>query len=201
MAIQPRPVHWRQSQSSVPRSSPGRILVACSLGKFSGVSNSSGPPAQAAPQTSNLDPLDVEALEVSAGVFGIEDLAVEKGFLAARFRGRDVGGRDVERLGRVAPKIFAVDLGDQALRIVARLIFSPTDIFGEEPEIVTLERIRGVIRPIAHDVRAVLDHLARNAVVELALDPVSDIFDWAVYPLPLGADRRHLVAIFQLVTP
>src|SRR5580765_4225096 len=162
MATQPRPVHWRRSQSSVPRSSPGWILVACSLGKFSGVSNSSGPPLRRRPKTSNLDPLDVEALEVSAGIFGIEDLAVEKGFFAARFRGRDIGGCEVERLGCVAPKIFAVDLGDQALRVEARFIFSPTDIFGEEPEIVTLERIRGVIRPIAHDVRAVLDHLARN---------------------------------------
>src|SRR4029077_10305881 len=153
MATQQRPVHGRQSQSSVPRLSPGRILVTRSLGKFSGVSNSGGPPAQAAPQTSNLDPLDVEALEVSAGIVRIEDVAVEKGFLAARFRGRDIGGCQVERLGRVAPKILAVDLGDQALRVVSRFIFSPTDIFGEEPEIVTLERIRGVIRPIAHDVR------------------------------------------------
>ena len=58
-----------------------------------------------------------------------------------------------------------------------------------------------MVGPVAHDVRAVLDHLAGNAVVELAFDAVGDVVDRTVDPLPLGTDCRHLVAVRGIVAP
>ena len=104
-------------------------------------------------------------------------------------------------LGRLAPQVLAVDLADQRLGVGAGLELAPADVLGEEPEVVALERIGGEVVPVAHDVRRVLDHLAGNAVVELALDAVGDVLDRAVDPLPLGADRRDLGVVLRLVAP
>src|SRR5262245_25994369 len=49
--------------------------------------------AEAARRRSHFKALDGEALEIGAGIVGIEDFAVEEGLLAARCRGRNVGGR------------------------------------------------------------------------------------------------------------
>ena len=65
----------------------------------------------------DLDAFDREALEIGGGIFGIENLAVEEGLLAARGRGRDVGGGNAERLGGFAPHVLAVDLLDQRLGV------------------------------------------------------------------------------------
>src|ERR1700712_3230373 len=109
---------------------------------------------------SDLDALDGEALEIGRRIFRIENLAVEEGLFAAR-RGRwNVRRGDVELLGGLFPKVLAVDLGDQRLGVEGRVILAPADILGDEPEVVALVRIARVVRPIPHDVRAVLDDLA-----------------------------------------
>ena len=63
-----------------------------------------------------------------------------------------------------------------------------------------LVRIRSVVGPELHDVRAVLDDAA-GSVVELALHAVDDVGHGHVDPLALGHDRRHLVAVLGLVAP
>src|SRR5206468_5652573 len=59
------------------------------------------------PKRLDFGALDAEALEVGRRIFRIEDLAVEEGLLAARLRRRDIGRRDLELLGGLAPKVFA----------------------------------------------------------------------------------------------
>src|SRR5258707_265892 len=66
---------------------------------------------------SGSDALDRERLEVGVGIGGIEDLAVEQAFLAARRGGRDLRIRHAERLGRLAPDVLAVDLVDERLAV------------------------------------------------------------------------------------
>src|SRR3954471_4316777 len=105
---------------------------------------------------SDFDALDGERLQIAGRIFGIEHLAVEEGFLAARRRCRDVGGRDAERLGGVLPEVLAVDLGDQRSGVETGLVLAPADVLGEEPEIVALERIGGLVLPEAHLLRRVL---------------------------------------------
>src|SRR5215211_2946888 len=101
---------------------------------------------------SDLDALDREALQVSGRVVRIEHLAVEERLPAARRRGRDLIGRDAEILCRLAPEILAVHLADERLGVQRRLELAPPRVFGEEPEIMALERIGGVIAPVLHDV-------------------------------------------------
>src|SRR4051812_30963762 len=84
---------------------------------------------------SDINTLDRQGLQIRSRIFRIEHLAVEEGLLAARGRSRDLGRGDAERLGRVAPHIFAVDLADQRLAVEARLVFAPADILRHEPEI------------------------------------------------------------------
>src|SRR5713101_893879 len=100
--------------------------------------------ARAVRLRSDVNTLDGQRLEVRRRIFGIEHLAVEEGLLAARLGGRDIGGGNAQGLGGIAPDVLTVDLGDQRLGVIAGFIFAPADILGEEPEIVTLERIRGV---------------------------------------------------------
>src|SRR5436190_9245342 len=91
---------------------------------------------RAVPLRSNVNTLDGQRLQIRRRIFRIEYLAIEEGFLAARGGGRGVRGGDAEFLRGVLPEVFAVDLGDQRLGVVARFIFPPADILGEEPQIV-----------------------------------------------------------------
>src|SRR6266705_3597481 len=94
---------------------------------------------------SDFSALDREALEIGRWVFGIEDFAVEEGLLAARCRGRNVGSLDRERLCGFAPDVFAVDLVNQRLHVGLRFELAPADILGDEPKIMALEWIGGVV--------------------------------------------------------
>src|SRR5437762_3578350 len=62
---------------------------------------------------SHFGALDRQALEVGHGVFGVEDLAVEEGLLAARGRRGDLLRGNVQRLCGLAPQILALDFLDQ----------------------------------------------------------------------------------------
>src|SRR6185295_19722216 len=121
-------------------------------------------------RSSDLRALDRKALEVGDRIFRIEDLAVEEGLLAARGGGRNVGGWDVQFLGGLAPDVLAVDLADQRLGVGAGLELAPADILGEEPEVMALERVGGMLPPVLHDMRRVFDDFSGNAVVELSFD-------------------------------
>src|SRR5262245_28908617 len=107
--------------------------------------------AEAARARSRFEALDGEALEISARVRRIEDLAVEEGLLAARSGSGNVGRRHRELLGGGAPEVLTVDLLDQRLAVERRLEFAPTDILGDEPEVMALERIGGVLAPELHE--------------------------------------------------
>ena len=63
--------------------------------------------------------LIVEAVEIGGRVVRVENLAVEEGLDAARWRSRNIGCGDAEIFGRLAPQILAVDLVDQALMSVS----------------------------------------------------------------------------------
>src|SRR5262245_31877347 len=127
--------------ASLASESPVRLSrAACSLLSFSGGST-------------DLGALDREALEVGAWIVGIENLAVEEGLLAARGRGRNLVGRHTEILCGLAPKVLAVHLLDERLGIEVRFELAPADVFGEEPELVALERVGREVIPVAHDVR------------------------------------------------
>jgi hypothetical protein len=130
----------------------------------------------------------------------IEDFAVEEGLLAAGRRGRDIARRHAERFRRVAPQILAVDLSDQTLGVVVRLELAPANVLGEEPEVMALERIGGLVAPVLHDVRAHLDDAA-GAVVELALHAVGHVRHRHIDPLALGADGGNLFPVLGLVAP
>src|SRR3954453_3718034 len=153
------------------------------------------------PAGSDFDTLDGKRLQIRRWIFRIEHLAVEEGLLAAGGRGRNIGRRNAELLGGVLPEVFAVHLFDQRLAVEAGLVFAPADILRHEPEVMALERIGSLVAPEPHDMRRVLDHLAGDAVVELALHAIGDVVDGAIDPLPLGADRRDLVAIFRFLAP
>ena len=71
-------------------------------------------------------------------------------------------------------------LAISALAVEADLELAPADVLGEEPEVVALERVGGEFIPVAHHLRMLLDHLAGDAVVELALDAVRDVLDRAL---------------------
>src|SRR6266702_6670851 len=129
---------------------------------------------------SNFNTLDGQVLQIRSRVFRIEHLAVEEGLLAARGRGRDFGSGNAELLGGLLPEILTVDLADQRLRVEAGFVLAPADILGEEPEVMALERIGGVVAPVLHDVRAVFDHFTGNSVVELARRTVVNVLDRAI---------------------
>src|ERR1041385_2351116 len=118
--------------------------------------------------------LDRQALQVGDRIFRIEHLAVEERLLATRLGRGNLVGRDGELLGGVAPNVFAIDLRDESFRVGADLELAPADILGEEPEVVARIGIGREFIPVAHHLRVLLDHLAGNAVVELALDAIGD---------------------------
>src|SRR5262245_21335336 len=97
---------------------------------------------------SDLDALDGQTLEVGARIVRIENLSVEERLLAARRGGRDVRVGNAEFLGGLAPHVFTVDLGDERLGVEAGLELAPPRVFGDEPQVVALERIGGVIAPV-----------------------------------------------------
>src|SRR5882757_6562290 len=103
--------------------------------------------AGAARAHSHFEALDGEALEIGTGIGGVEDLAVEEGLLAARRRRRNIGPRHRQLLRGRAPEVLAVDLVDQRLGVSARLELAPANVFGDEPLVVALERIGGVLAP------------------------------------------------------
>src|SRR5262249_13866295 len=123
----------------------GMFMRVISVGK-AGRGRPSGGPLR----RSHLDALDGEALEISRRILRIEHFAVEEGLLAARGRGRDIGGRHRERLCGLAPEILAIDLAHERLGVGRRLELAPTNVLGEEPEVVTLEWIGGVLAPELH---------------------------------------------------
>src|SRR5262249_14361119 len=86
----------------------GMLMRVISVGK-AGRGRPSGGPLR----RSHLDALDGEALEISRRILRIEHFAVEEGLLAARGRGRDIGGRHRERLCGLAPEILAIDLAHE----------------------------------------------------------------------------------------
>src|SRR5260370_3791787 len=90
------------------------------------------------PLRSDLNTLDGQGFQIGRRIFRIEYLAVEESLVAARLGGRDIGCGDAEILGGFLPEVLAVDLGDQRLGVVARFVFAPADILGEEPEVVAL---------------------------------------------------------------
>src|SRR5262245_5939010 len=149
---------------------------------------------------SDLDALDRQALEVGARIVRIENLSVKERLLAARRGGRDVLGGNAELLGGFAPHVLAVDLGDERLGVEAGLELAPARVLGDEPAVMALARIGGVIAPVLHDVRAVLDHAA-GAVVELALGAIQNVLDRRVDPLTLGHDGGELFLVLHLVGP
>src|SRR4026209_1615471 len=102
-------------------------------------------PRSVARTRSHFDAFDRQALEVGAGVVGVEHLAVEEGLLAARRRGRDVGRGQRQRLCGIAPDIFAIHFVYERLGVRTGLELAPADVLGDEPEIVTLEWIGGVL--------------------------------------------------------
>ena len=108
--------------------------------------------------------------------------------------------RHLQFLRRRPPQILAVDLRDQRLEVFLARELAPSDILREEPQLVALVGIRGVVAPELHEVRAVVDDLA-GAVVELALQAADDVVVRHVEPGALGDDLRELVAVFGLVTP
>src|SRR5262245_63874710 len=87
----------------------------------------------------------------------------------------------------------------RSLGVDGRLELAPADVFGDEPEVMALERIGGEVAPVLHNVRRVLDDLARDAVVEFALHTVGYVFDGAIDPLTLGADGGDLRAVLHLL--
>src|SRR5665647_2850787 len=109
-----------------------------------------GRPRTGGPGCSDFDALDGEALEIGARIFRVEDLAVEKGFLAARRRSRNIGGGDAERFSGVAPDVLAVDLVDHRPDVGGGFEFAPANVLGDEPGVVALERIRRVVAPELH---------------------------------------------------
>src|SRR4051812_10166546 len=160
----------------------------------------SGSRRAAARARSHLDALDRQALEVGARVLGVEDLAVEEGLLAARRRFRDVGCRQRHRLGGGAPEILAVHFVYKCLGIHARLELAPADVFGDEPEIVTLERIGRVLAPEFHVLLGALLHSA-VAVVHVTLQPADDVGNRHVEPLALADDLGELLLVLHLLAP
>src|SRR5712691_2137696 len=111
---------------------------------------------RAARAHSHFEALDEEALEIGAGIGGVEDLAVEEGLLAARRRRRNIGRRHRELLRGRAPEVLAVDLLDQRLAVERRFELAPANVLGDKPEIVALERIGGVLAPELHVLLGVL---------------------------------------------
>src|SRR4051794_9575438 len=149
---------------------------------------------------SNLSPFDRKALEIGQRIFGIEYLAVEERLLAARRRGWNVGSLDREFLGGGAPDVFAVDLVYEGLHVGLRFELAPADILGDEPKIMALEWIGGVIAPEFHVLfGALLD--ATVAVIHVALEPADDVGDGHVEPLPLADDGRDFFLVLGLLAP
>src|SRR5581483_10581868 len=147
---------------------------------------------------SDFPALAGETLEIGRRVFGIEDFPVEESFLAARLRSGDVG--HAELLRGFAPEILAVHFSDQRLRVEIRFEFSPANVLGEKPEIVALERIRGVIRPVAHHLRMLFDDFS-GAVVEFSFHAVDDVVKGRVHPLLLAHDGRKLFRVRGIFAP
>src|SRR5690606_30928066 len=102
--------------------------------------------------------LDREAVEVGHRVLGVEHLAVEEGLQPARGRGRDVARRHTQFLRGLAPQVLAVHLAHPGLHVEVLGQIAPADVLGEEPQVVALEGVRGLVLPVAHLLRAVLDH-------------------------------------------
>ena len=140
------------------------------------------------------------AARYAVGSSGSKTLPSKKVSLPREVEAGTLARRDAELLCRLAPEVLAVDLGDQRLGVDVCLELAPADVLGDEPEVMTLERIGGVVGPVAHHMRAVLDD-APGAVVEPALDAVGHVVDRAVDPLALGADRGDLGAVLQPFAP
>src|SRR6185503_15287806 len=144
--------------------------------------------------------LDREASQVRLRIRRVEYLTVEERLDAARRRLWDLRGGHAQLVRSLSPQVLAIDLGDEAGQVLVALELAPAHAFDEEPELVTAVGIGRVVPPELHDVRALLDDLAR-AIVEPALKARQDVGHGAIEPLPAGDDLRELATIRRLVAP
>ena len=100
----------------------------------------------AASSHSDFDALDRQALEVGASdSSGSNTLPSKKVSLPREVDAGMSAAGDRQRLGGLAPQVLAVDLVDQRLDVGGRLELAPADVLGDEPGVVALERIGGVV--------------------------------------------------------
>ena len=80
--------------------------------------------------------------------------------------------------------VFAVHFLDQGAGVELAWQVAPALVFGQEPQVMALEWVRGLIVPVLHQVFAVV-FKAASAIVEFAFHALDDVANRCVDPLAL----------------